>query len=89
MSDYVTTKQLDAALDKQTKMLRTEIRGAVDDISEVVLNFANQVDERFTKVELRLDRLEKEFKELRLETQNSLNQLTNRIAKTGIPMPQL
>lgn len=44
---YVTKEYLDIKLDK-----------VVDDLSEVIGNFAQNVDQRFNKLEARMDRLE-------------------------------
>ena len=50
MSDYVTKKQLDAALAKQTS-----------EIAEIMQGFMTQVGNEFTKVNKRLDELDKKY----------------------------
>lgn len=53
MSDYATKKDVEDIVNK-----------AVDDLSEVIANFANQVDQRFTTLEARVDSLEAKFNRL-------------------------
>ncbi len=38
--------------------VRQIVREAVDDLSEIIANFATQVDERFNRLEDRMDKLE-------------------------------
>ena len=47
MADYATKKDIEEIVNK-----------AVDDLTNIIQDFATAVDERFTKVEARLDRLE-------------------------------
>jgi phage shock protein A len=55
-------KQLDNKLDSATERLEKSIDQkivkAVSDLSDVIANFAQQVDNRFNRVEERLDKLE-------------------------------
>jgi tetrahydromethanopterin S-methyltransferase subunit B len=53
MSNYVTDKQLTAALSAQT-----------EEIVDVLQTFMHQVDERFNKLEARVDDLDKKFDRL-------------------------
>ena len=39
--------------------VREIVREAVDDLSEIIANFASQVDERFNRIEERLEKIEK------------------------------
>ncbi len=54
MSEYLTKQDL-----KDFGVLfDNKIDKAVDDLSEIISNFATQVDERFNRLEERMDRLE-------------------------------
>lgn len=53
MSDYVTQKQLDAALAKQTTQ-----------IADIMQGFMTQVSNEFTKVNKRLDELDEKYDRL-------------------------
>lgn len=75
MSNYVTHTELDAALKKQT-----------DEIVGVIHGFMGQVDERFNKIESRMDRFEHQVDERfnKLEARmdefnHKLDNLTNTI----------
>lgn len=59
--DYVTRKDLQEFGENLSRKLRREI---VDDISEVVAQFAERVDERFNGFDARADHLEEQFERL-------------------------
>lgn len=44
--------------------VRKIVREAVDDLSEVIGNFATQVDERFNRLEVSIDKLEESHQRL-------------------------
>lgn len=57
MSDYVTKKDVEEIVGKA-------VGKAVEDLSEVIANFANQVDQRFVALETRVDKLDAKFDRL-------------------------
>ncbi|OGL31074.1 hypothetical protein A3F37_04350 [Candidatus Saccharibacteria bacterium RIFCSPHIGHO2_12_FULL_41_12] len=68
MSDNATKKDLEnlgksleASFDKK---IDKKIDKAVTDLSEIIANFAQQVDVRFNKLESRVDELDKKFDRL-------------------------
>lgn len=44
--------------------VREIVREAVDDLSEIIINFATQVDERFNRLKERIDKLEESHQRL-------------------------
>ena len=62
MEQYVTNENLSKALSAQganlEQVIDDKITKAVTDLSEIIANFAQQVDDRFDAVEKRLDKLE-------------------------------
>ena len=64
MSEAVTKKDLKEALDQQSTALRGEIKEAVTDLSEIITTFAHQVDERFNKLETRMDEYDRKLDRL-------------------------
>lgn len=44
--------------------VRQIVREAVDDLSEIIGNFADQVDDRFNRLEARMDKLEQSHQRL-------------------------
>lgn len=57
----VTQSMLEAAFEKSNKLITRQI---VDEIGGVISEFAARVDERFNKIELRLDVIEAEIRSL-------------------------
>jgi len=53
MSDYATKKDVQEI-----------VKGSVDDLSEIIATFASQIDERFNKLEARMDEFDKKLDKL-------------------------
>lgn len=65
---------LDGAFEKNNKLI-------IDEISGVIRDFAEQVDERFNKIEFRLDKIEAEIQSLNKRVDN-LEEKYDHILKT-------
>ena len=57
-------KRVDSKLDDFEKRVDAKIDKAVDDLTDVIMQFAERVDERFNALEARVDTLEKQFDRL-------------------------
>lgn len=55
--DYITREDLDKFGEKQHRLI-------VDDLSQVIADFALQADKRFNQLEARMDKLELQFERL-------------------------
>ena len=57
MADYATKKDVEEIVDRV-------VSKAVDDLTDVIAQFASRVDERFSHLEARVDKLEEHFDRL-------------------------
>lgn len=55
---------LDQKIDALSNSIDKKIEKAVDDLTDVIAQFASRVDERFNRLEARVDKLEENFERL-------------------------
>lgn len=78
MSEQITKKDLN----ELELSIDSKIDKAVTDLSEIIANFATQVDDRFNKVETDIFKVQQDFEQIRMqniEIRNSIDRLTNTI----------
>lgn len=74
-TDFVTKDDLERVEKNLTSQINQTVTKAVDDLSEVIQVFASHVDDRFNKLEARVDKLEESFTRL----QNTLDAFLKRL----------